>query len=151
MFIQNSLKITINAPRTASRQGPSMELRIMYRGVTDPGTDYVRCIRCTFWPNAALEWKQRPRHFGWPTSNDILSIVDFGCHLVAVGHPHSQKKSMEWRISFSIAERRLVWSFNHIQMQCYAVMKILLKEFIKVRCDPENQVLCSYFIKTFLF
>ena len=30
-------------------------------------------------------------------------------------------------------------------------MKIILKEFIKVRCNPENQVLCSYFIKTFLF
>ena len=36
-------------------------------------------------------------------------------------------------------------------MQCYAVMKILLKEFIKVRCSPQSQVLCSYFIKTFLF
>ena len=30
-------------------------------------------------------------------------------------------------------------------------MKILLKEFIKVRCSPQNQVLCSYFIKTLLF
>ena len=58
---------------------------------------------------------------------------------------------MEWRISFSVAERTLVWSFNHVQMQCYAVMKIILKEFIKVKCNPQNQVLCSYFIKTFLF
>ena len=45
----------------------------------------------------------------------------------------------------------LVWSFNHVQMQCYAVMKIILKEFIKLNCRPENFVLCSYFIKTFLF
>ena len=30
-------------------------------------------------------------------------------------------------------------------------MKIILKEFIKVRCSPSNYVLCSYFIKTFLF
>ena len=36
-------------------------------------------------------------------------------------------------------------------MQCYAVMKIILREFIKVNCYPENQVLCSYFVKTFLF
>ena len=36
-------------------------------------------------------------------------------------------------------------------MQCYAVMKIILKEFIKKKCSPKNQVLCSYFIKTFLF
>ena len=31
------------------------------------------------------------------------------------------------------------------------IIKIILKEFIKVRCNPQNQVLCSYFIKTFLF
>ena len=70
-------------------------------------------------------------------------------NLVPVGHPHSDMQEMEWRISFSLAERALVWSFNHAQMQCYAIMKIILKEFIKVRCRPQNQVLCSYFIKTF--
>ena len=50
-----------------------------------------------------------------------------------------------------MAERTLVWSFNHIQIQCYAVMKIILKEFIKTKCSPQNYVLCSYFVKTFLF
>ena len=58
---------------------------------------------------------------------------------------------MEWRISFSVAERTLVWSFNHVQMQCYAVMKLILKEFINPHCSPPCRVLCSYFIKTFLF
>ena len=54
--------------------------------------------------------------------------------------------------SFSIAERILVWSFNHTQFQCYAVMKLILKEFVKVRCTQRHKgVLCSYFIKTFLF
>ena len=36
-------------------------------------------------------------------------------------------------------------------MQCYAVMKIILKQFIKMKCSSKNFVLCSYFIKTFLF
>ena len=58
---------------------------------------------------------------------------------------------MEWRISFSVAERTLVWSFSHVQIQCYAIMKIILKEFINPHCSPDNRVLCSYFIKTFLF
>ena len=35
---------------------------------------------------------------------------------------------------FSVAERTLVWSYNHIQMQCYAVMKLILKEFINPHC-----------------
>ena len=118
---------------------------------SESGDDYVHSIHCPFWPDESLEWVQRPRHFGWPTSQDISTITDFGFHLVPVGHPHSDTNLMEWRLSFSIAERTLVWSFNHIQMQCYAVMKIILKEYIKVRCNPHNQILCSYFIKTFLF
>ena len=93
----------------------------------------------------------RPRSHGWPAARDIASIVDFGCHLVAVGYPNSDTKLMEWRLSFSIAERILVWLFNHVQMQCYAVMKIILKEYVKKKCSEENQILCSYFIKTFLF
>ena len=136
---------------TQKRQGPSLEIRGAYEDKSEPGTDHVPCIHCTFWPNSASEWTRRPRHFGWPSSHDISSIIDFGCHLVPIGHPHSDTKLTEWRISFSVAERALVWSFNHIQMQCYAVMKIILKQFIKIKCSSKNFVLCSYFIKTFLF
>ena len=61
-------------------------------------------------------------------------------------------KEKQWRISFSVAERTLAWSFNHAQMQCYAVMKLILKEFIKVQSSENTKdVLCSYFIITFLF
>ena len=136
---------------TSVRQGPSMEHRFPHDRPSEPGTDMVPSLHCCFWPNAAAEWTQRPRSFGWPTSDVISSIVDFGSHLVAVGHPESDTKFIEWRLSFSIAERTLVWSFNHVQMQCYAVLKVILKQFIKLKCSPQNQILCSYFIKTFLF
>ena len=136
---------------TGTRQGPSMELNLPHQDPSVPGMDAVLCIHCGFWPNDATEWVRRPRYFGWPTSHDISSIVDFGCHLVAVGHPNSDTKVSEWRLSFSIAEKTLVWSFNHIQMQCYAFLKIILKQFIKLKCSPPNRILCSYFIKTFLF
>ena len=132
-------------------QGPSIETWGEYMDVSKSGVDNVPSIHCPFWPRGADEWLHRPRRYGWPTPTDITQITDFGCHLVAVGYPLSSSKEMEWRISFSIAERILVWCFNHIQIQCYAVMKIILKEFIKVRCSPPNYVLCSYFIKTFLF
>ena len=46
----------------------------------------------------------------------------------------------------------LVWSFNHTQLQCYALLKLILKEFVKTNCAVKHKnVLCSYFIKTFLF
>ena len=140
-----------NLKDVCARQGPSVEEWNEYQNLSDSGTDNVISIRCSFWPQQALEWTQRQRHFGWPTTCVMSSIIDFGCHLVPVGYPLSEKKHMEWRISFSVAERTLVWSFNHVQIQCYAVLKMILKEFIKVKCSECNQVLCSYFIKTFLF
>ena len=136
---------------TFTIQGPALETWTEYMDRSKSGDDHVPSIHCPFWPHGAEEWLHRPRRYGWPTPTDITQIKDFGCHLVAVGYPLSSSKEMEWRISFSVAERILVWSFNHVQIQCYAVMKIILKEFIKVRCSPPNYVLCSYFIKTFLF
>ena len=115
------------------------------------GTDTVHSIHCSFWPEAASEWRTRSRRFMWPSTCDMITIIDFGFHLVPVDHPHSDTNMMEWRISFSVAERALVWSFNHIQMQCYSVLKLILKEFINPHCSPSCRVLCSYFIKTFLF
>ena len=134
-----------------TRQGPSMEGWSPYMDRSESGTDIVHSIHCSFWPDAAIEWPSRRREYGWPSPHDIKAIVDFGFHLVSVGHPHSDMNMMEWRLSFSVAERTLVWSFNHIQMQCYAAMKLLLKEFIHPHCSPSSRVLCSYFIKTFLF
>ena len=154
LFVRERLhRFTCTSPDgvTHNIQGPSIERWSEYMDKSQSGTDHVPSIHCPFWPRGAEEWLHRPRRCGWPTPADITLITDFGCHLVPVGYPLSFSKEMEWRISFSVAERILVWSFNHVQIQCYAIMKIILKEFIKVRCSPPNYVLCSYFIKTFLF
>ena len=114
--------------------------------------DSVNSIHCNFWSTSADVWIDRPRQYEWPSTRHREKIVDFGCHLVPIGHPLSSSKSLEWRLSFSVAERILVWSFNHTQMQCYAVMKLIVKEFVKVNCTEQHKgVLSSYFIKTFLF
>ena len=133
-------------------QGPSIEMWGEYANLSQSGVDSVNSIHCNFWPKSADEWVDRPRKYGWPSTQDREKIVGFGCHLVPIGHPLSSSKSLEWRLSFSVAERTLVWSFNHTQMQCYAVMKLIVKEFVKVNCTEQHKgVLCSYFIKTFLF
>ena len=151
LFMRECLLNENQTNSTISIQGPSLESWGEYANTSESGVDNVPSIHCPFWPSGAVEWIRRPRHYGWPTSSDKADITNFGCHLVPVGHPLSPRKEMEWRISFSVAERTLVWAFNHIQMQCYAILKIILKEFIKVNCSPQNYVLCSYFIKTFLF
>ena len=136
---------------TFAIQGPSVEHWSEYYDTSKSGDDRVFSIHCPLWPSGAEEWVNRARQCGWPTSRDIESITSFGYHLVPIGHSLSPLKDIEWRISFSWAERTLVWSFNHVQMQLYATMKIILKEFINVKISPESRVLCSYFIKTFLF
>ena len=140
-----------NSDKTTTKQGPSIEGWGPYMDRSQSGTDGVFSVHCSFWPDAAREWPSRQREYAWPTPHDIKAIVDFGFHLVPVGHPHSDMNMMEWRISFSVAERTLVWSFNHVQIQCYAVLKLILKEFINPHCSHPCRVLCSYFIKTFLF
>ena len=156
LYLSSSAYLSSILPFRGSRevikiQGPSLETWTEYEDINKSGTDHVLSLHCRFWPSNAMEWINRPRHYGWPSLYDRQDIVKFGSHLVPVGHPSSPMKEMQWRISFSIAERTLVWSFNHMQMQCYAVMKLILKEFIKVKSsDNTKDVLCSYFIKTFL-
>ena len=124
-------------------QGPSLETWDEYEDTSQSGRDNVKSILCKFWPTSASEWKVRPRHYGWPSLHDKEYIEQFGCHLVPVGHPLSDRKSLEWRLSFSIAEKMLVWSFNHTQLQCYAVMKLILKEFIKKKCRENTKMFCA--------
>ena len=140
------------ALKSIAVQGPSVEVRTEYMNACAPGDDQVSSLRCNFWPQSAKEWLDRPRPHRWPSPSNISSIRAFGCHLVPAGNPISPTKPLEWRLSFSIAERTLVWSFSYTQMHCYAVLKLLLKEFIKPRCSQASKdVLCSYFVKTFLF
>ena len=88
-----------------TRQGPSVETQYSEYDKTMPYKDNVMSINCAYWPSTASEWRIRLRRYGWPTSDDISSIVDFGCHLVPIGHPNSPRNMMEWRISFSLAEK----------------------------------------------
>lgn len=50
-------------------------------------------------------------------------------------------------ISFSLAEKSLVYSMNHSQFLLYGLMKLFLKEIINKGLDEEEEILCSYHIK----
>ena len=152
LFVSSSPLLKSSQGETSTIQGPSVARKQNYVDASWPSVDNVLSIHCNFWPTSAAEWIERPRHYGWPSREDTDKIITLGCYLVPVGHKKSLKELIEWRLSFVLAERTLVWSFNHTQMQCYAVMKLILKEFINMQCSEEhNDVLCSFFIKTFLF
>ena len=48
-------------------QGPSVEVWHEYDDTSQSGDDNVPSILCKSWPTSAAEWKDRPRHYGWPS------------------------------------------------------------------------------------
>ncbi|XP_062610518.1 uncharacterized protein LOC134272288 [Saccostrea cucullata] len=111
--------------------------------------DYAHCFACDFWPPSASSWIDRCH--SWPQPHIVNDIVKNGCHFVAIGHKVGNYEDSEWRISFSQAEHRLVYSMNHSQFLTYGLLKLLLKEVINMGLSEEDKLLSSYHIKTAVF
>jgi hypothetical protein len=108
--------------------------------------DIALCFHSRHLPLPALLWVDRCLTRAWPSRSVLQTIIDEGFHLVPIAHRQTNENSdLEWRISFSQAEQKLVYSMNHCQFLCYGIMKIILKEVIS------DELLCSYFMKTILF
>ncbi|XP_061193212.1 uncharacterized protein LOC133201425 [Saccostrea echinata] len=88
--------------------------------------DNAYCLQSQHWPIGALPWIQRCRQQGWPSENVVSDILNGGFHVVPIGS--TPENGDEWRISFSLAEQKLVYSMNHCQFLCYGLFKIFLKE-----------------------
>ncbi|XP_062570945.1 uncharacterized protein LOC134232969 [Saccostrea cucullata] len=111
--------------------------------------DCAHCFGCIFWPPSASLWINRCH--SWPPPHIIHDIVSQGCHFAAIGHKLGNHEHNEWRISFSLAERKLVYSMNHCQFLTYGLLKLFLKEVINRGLSDEEKLLCSYHIKTAVF
>ena len=112
--------------------------------------DFAYCLKCDFWPAIAQSSIQRLYQRSWPSYNTLLSIVNDGVLFVAIGAKKSVFEDNEWRMSFSLAEKRLIQSMNHTQFLCYGLLKVFLKEAIDANKEVKG-LLCSYFLKTALF
>ncbi|VDI34686.1 Hypothetical predicted protein [Mytilus galloprovincialis] len=110
--------------------------------------DLTVCLRCPVWINQVQPWIKRERY--WPSTYLVSHICSYGILFVPIGSKDSPNEHLEWRISFSVAEKLMIFSFTHTQFLCYALMKLLLKKVI----DKNQQykgLLCSYFMKTVMF
>ncbi|XP_069112241.1 uncharacterized protein [Argopecten irradians] len=115
--------------------------------------DYVYAFRCNSWPIEADEWIRRPRLHDWPDKGLIDQIVQGGCYLVPVGDKTSPDTFLQWRISFTTAERKLIHSIGHVQFLVYCLLKYLKKQ-ISGRLKQiyeDADIVSSYVIKTVLF
>ncbi|XP_062580848.1 uncharacterized protein LOC134242743 [Saccostrea cucullata] len=111
--------------------------------------DFAYCFHCNFWPPSASSWIDRSH--SWPQRQVVQEIVRNRCHLVAIGHKLGRHEIHEWRISFSLAEQKLVYSMNHCQFLTYGLLKNFLKEVISSGIADQDKLLCSYHIKTSVF
>ena len=112
--------------------------------------DFACCLQCNIWPTNARDCIKRLHQCGWLSHDSILSIVNDGVLFVPIGAKQSIYENIEWRMSFSLAEKKLIHSMNHTQFLCYGLLKIFLKEAIDTYTDSKG-LLCSYFLKTVLF
>ncbi|VDI16352.1 Hypothetical predicted protein [Mytilus galloprovincialis] len=111
--------------------------------------DFAYCLKCDTWISQAKPWTRRPRT-AWPSPELISKIISCGVLFVPIGCKGSINENLEWRISFSVGEKFLTFSFSHTQLLCYAMLKLLLKEIIEKYGDLKG-LLCSYFLKTLMF
>jgi hypothetical protein len=111
--------------------------------------DDAHCFVCDFWPPSASSWIKRCHT--WPKPQVVRDIVRSGCHFVAIGHKLGKHENNEWRISFSLAEQKLVYSMNHGQFLTYGLMKLFLKQVINNGVGVDEKLLCSYHMKTAVF
>ena len=107
--------------------------------------DHVHCLVSDFWPPSASSWIDRCQ--SWPPSYIVDDIRGHGCHFVALGHELGNHSDVEWRISFSRAEHKLVYAMNHTQFLTYGLLKIFIRE-INIGMHVEERLLCSYHMKT---
>ncbi|XP_063397368.1 uncharacterized protein LOC134681645 [Mytilus trossulus] len=117
--------------------------------ICDESLDLAYCLKCDKWVSQAKPWISRSRSI-WPSSELISKITSCGILFVPIGNKGSINEHLQWRISFSVAEKILIYSFSHTQLLCYALLKTLLKEIVNGKKELKD-LLCSYFLKTLMF
>lgn len=65
-----------------------------------------------------MPWIRRQNN-GWPTTDVKQSIVQYGVLFVPIGVKGSKHEELEWRISFSVGEKFLVFLYTYtVTMLC---------------------------------
>ncbi|XP_048772857.2 uncharacterized protein LOC125678440 [Ostrea edulis] len=134
---KNHQRVTSHGPCANSYVGPNE-------------FDNALCIAGTHWPKLTRPWIERCFRYAWPPAPMFEEILKDGYHCVPIGSKTvSNGNLLEWRLSFSQAEQKLVYNMNHTQFLVYGLLKIFLKEI--VNDGVEEPLLCSYFLKTTVF
>ncbi|XP_060575845.1 uncharacterized protein LOC132733258 [Ruditapes philippinarum] len=125
----------------SERHGPS-EALAGREGYID--TDLVRALPCFSWPKSASHFLEQGTR-KWPFNEMIRYATSNGCFVVGASSKIAVHSNLEWRISTSLAERCFMFNLNLTQLQCYVLLKIILKTFLNTNKTNE---LSSYMCTT---
>ncbi|XP_045167321.2 uncharacterized protein LOC123530603 [Mercenaria mercenaria] len=144
ILLKNSLFHTVTGERF-ERHGPAFAQQGK-PGLSD--IDVVSAFPCKSWPLQARKWLRLQGEGQWPTDEMKRYCSTSGCFVVAVASRGSENEELEWRISTSLAERCLMFNLNITQIQCYVLMKMVLKTYLKPKF---GDTISSFMCKTVLF
>ncbi|XP_045203820.2 uncharacterized protein LOC123556850 [Mercenaria mercenaria] len=110
-------------------------------------TDLVYALPCLPWPEIANSVKDRTLKSEWLQCSLVDSIINDGCHIVAVPSKSSTNPELEWRLSFSASEGRIAReAVTDNQRQCYLFLKILRYQNMKLKSILSSYVFKSVFL-----
>jgi tetratricopeptide (TPR) repeat protein len=115
----------------------------------DGYVDMALALQSRQWISIANQWITR-YNCSWPRSDVKSHIIEHGVLFVPIGSKGSKNEHIEWRISFSVSEKILIYSFTQTQLLCYALMKILIKDVVN-RDSRCKDLICSFYIKNIIF
>jgi len=93
--------------------------------------DLVYAFPCASMPEECDFLFRRPRPGHYPKPETLERARHCPTFLVPQGHPFSEHKHLQWRISTSLWERFLVFDFTAEQQHVYVLLKMIRKSFIK--------------------
>ena len=106
---------------------------------------WILCIAFHYdmWPTSANSFITRRKPNNWPSNSMLENIKSQGCDVAPVGHHDSQNNDIQWRISFP-GEHNLLLDLTDVQILCYALIKIILKENLNT---SQKEVVSSFLYK----
>jgi hypothetical protein len=117
-----------------------------HRGLTKQ-VDTVYCIHCDMWPNSTNSFITIRKPNNWPSNSMLANIQSQGCDVAPVGYHGGIDNDIQWCISFP-GEHNLLLELNDVQILCYALIKIILKETLNTF---QREVVSSFHIKHVMF
>jgi len=138
----------INGPACTSNSKHTVEQTFGFKMNFLPKIDNDNVLALPFVSLNVLEkWMGRERHHEWPPRALQRKIFTMIGYVVPVGHKLSENKNIEWRISYTTAEKKLVGSLNDVQVKLYVVLKFVQRDRLKPVC----QNFTSYMVKNLVF